>query len=273
MSQSPATTLQHPNPMKKKALAALMAVAVGHVAVLFAVSQMQSPELKKIDKEPIKVRFVKIKEVAPPPPPPPAEPIKPKVQPKPEPKVVEPPPVVKPKVIAKKPEPKVEKTKPIVVDESLNKQKLEHERLEQQRKNQERLDQQKRDQALRDQEAKAQAERDRLAREQAERDRLARERAAAQSTPRNISQGEIEWSRSPKLSFTNKELDNASRSLQVSILADPSGKIKTVELVKSSGLAALDAKVLRAVRSSKFKATKDGRAVRANLPLVLNPDS
>ena len=93
MSQSPVSTMQNPNAMKKKVLAALIAVAIGHVAVLFAVSHMQSPELKKIEKEPLKVRFVKITEDAPPPPPP-AEPVKPQVQPKPEPKVVEPTPVV-----------------------------------------------------------------------------------------------------------------------------------------------------------------------------------
>ncbi len=256
MSQSPASMLPTPNPMKKKVLAALMAVVIGHVGVLFVVSQMKTPELKKIEKDPIKIRFVQIKEDAPPPPPP-AEPVKPQVQPKPEPKVVKPQPVVKPKVIAEKPKPKTENAKK-VVENTQEKQKLEKERLEQERQNQERLDQQKREQAQREQAQRDQAERERKAQEQAqaERDRLAREQAA-RNTPRDLSQGQISWVRSPKPSYTNKDLQGSDRSIVVAVEADTSGRITNVRVIKSSGISALDQKIVRSVKSARFKPYKE----------------
>lgn len=252
MSQSPASMLQTPNPMKKKILAALMAVVIGHVGVLFAVSQMKTPELKKIEKDPIKIRFVQIKEDAPPP----AEPVKPQVQPKPEPKVIKPEPVVKPKIIAEKTQQQTEKTKS--KDDTAEKQKLENERLEQQRKNQERLDQQQREQAQRDQVQRDQAERERKAQEQAqaERDRLAREQAA-RNTPRTLSQGQISWVRSPKPSYTNKDLQGSDRVIVVAVEADTSGRITNVRVTKSSGISALDQKIVRSVKSAKFRPYKE----------------
>lgn len=251
MSQSPASTMQNPNTMKKKVLSALIAVVIGHVGVLFAVSHMQSPELKKIDKEPLKVRFVKITEDAPPPPSP-AEPVKPQVQPKPEPKVVEPPPVVKPKIIAEKPKPKVEKAKPVPVveDDTQEKLKREQERQNQERINQERLEQQKREQAQREQ-----AQREQQAREQAERER--REQEARNNTPRNLSQGQISWVRSPKPQYTNRDLQGSDRTVVVSITADATGKVTDVRVIRSSGVDALDQKVVRAVRNAKFRPYKE----------------
>lgn len=246
MSQTSVPMLQTPNTMKKKVIVALIAVVVGHMGVLFAVSHLKSPELKKIEKEPLKVRFVKITEDAPPPPPP-VKPIKPKVQPKPEPKVVEPKPVVKPKVIAAKPKPQVEKVKPIVVDDSVEKQKREQARLDQLRINQERADQQARDQAQREQQA-----RDQQAREESE--RRAQE---ARNTPRNLSQGQISWVRSPKPSYTNTDLKGSDRTIVVAIDADANGQITNVRVVRSSGIDALDQKILRAVRGAKFRPYKE----------------
>lgn len=239
--------------MKKKVLSALIAVVIGHVGVLLAVSQMQTPELKKIDKEPLKVRFVKITEDAPPPPP--IEPVKPKVEPKPEPvKKVEPKPVVQPKVIAEKPKPQTqpEKAKPLV-DETQEKLKREKE-LEQQRKNQELVEQQKREQALRDQQAREQAQREQQAREQAERQRREQE---ARNTPRNLSQGQISWVRSPKPAYTNRDLQGSDRTIVVSISADATGRVTDVRIVRSSGVDSLDQKVVRAVRGAKFRPYKE----------------
>lgn len=59
MSSTVISPMQTPNPMKKKVLAALIAVVVGHMGVLWAVNHMKAPELKPIEKEPLKVRFVK----------------------------------------------------------------------------------------------------------------------------------------------------------------------------------------------------------------------
>ena len=54
MSQSPAT-FNAPYSMKKKVIAALVAVVIGHVGVLWAVSHMKTIELRPIEKEPLKV--------------------------------------------------------------------------------------------------------------------------------------------------------------------------------------------------------------------------
>ena len=242
MSHSSSATLQSPNPMKKKVIVALLSVVVGHVGVLFAISHMKVSELKKVEKEPLKVRFVQIREDAPPPPPP-AEPVKPKVEPKPEPKPIEPPPVVKPKIIAEKPKPKVEKAQPVVIDDTLEKQKREQERLEQQR-----------EQALKEQQQREQALKEQQQREQAERDRLARE---AQNKPRVLSQGQISWSRTPKPAYTNSDLQGSDRTVVVSVEADANGTITNVRIVRSSGIDSLDQKILRAVRGAKFKPYKE----------------
>lgn len=256
MSQSPASSLQDPNPMRKKVLSALIVVAIGHVGVLFAISQMSGPELKKIEKDPIKVRFVQITEDAPPPPPPPPPPVKPQVHPKPEPKVVEPPPVVKPKIIAEKPKPQVEKPKP-VVDDTQEKQKREQERLEQQRQQQEQLEQQKREQAQREQLAREQQMREQQARDQQAREEAERRAQEARNTPRSLSAGQISWVRSPRPSYTNADLKGSDRTIVVEIDADASGHVTNVKVIRSSGLDALDQKIVRAVRGAKFRPYKE----------------
>ena len=76
MSQSPAL-LNTSHPMKKKILVALVVVVMGHVGVLWAVNHMKTMELKPVEKDPIRVKFVKIQE------PPKPEPPKPKEKPKP----------------------------------------------------------------------------------------------------------------------------------------------------------------------------------------------
>ena len=79
MSQFSTSNMQAPHPMKKKIISAVLAVVVGHIGVLWAVSHMKTPELKPIEKEPLQVRFVKIQQELPKPPPPkPKEPPKPK---------------------------------------------------------------------------------------------------------------------------------------------------------------------------------------------------
>lgn len=67
MSQSSAA-LNSPNPMKKKVITALIAVAIGHIGVLWAVSHIKPAELKPIEKKPLQVRFVKFKTTKPLPP-------------------------------------------------------------------------------------------------------------------------------------------------------------------------------------------------------------
>ncbi|KYQ81284.1 hypothetical protein AWW72_02850 [Acinetobacter sp. NRRL B-65365] len=256
MSQSPAT-FNTPHPMKKKIITALVAVVIGHVGVLWAVSHMKTMELKPVEKEPLKVRFLTIKEDVPPPPVK-VEPIKPKVEPKPVEKKVEPKPVEKPKVIAQK----VQKVEPKVIQQDDTQEKLK----KQQELEKQRLEQLQREQMLKEQQAREQALREQQAREQAQREQKAQE-DARKSQP--IAPGEVSWSRKPAPSYKDTDLEGSERTIIVHIEAEPSGKILSVTVKKSTGLPKLDDIVLKAVRRAKFKPTKDGRAINGDLPLEL----
>ncbi|MBC9230762.1 TonB family protein [bacterium SPL81] len=249
MSPSPAT-LNTSNPMKKKIIAAIVAVVIGHVGVLWAVSHMKTIELRPIEKEPLKVKFVQIKE------PPKPEPPKPKEQPKPEPKkevkevkVVEkplPPPkkiekvqqvkeAVKP--VLQKTEPKIEPKVETKVVTTVTEKVVEKPQPAQE---------------------------------------VVKPQPAADPSPKRVSIGGagVQWSRSPKLSVTAKDLDNQTRSVMVLIEADEKGKITNVRITRTSGLPSLDEKVLRAVKSAKFKPyMENGVAypIRAEQPFDLSP--
>nr|WP_314370554.1 TonB family protein [uncultured Acinetobacter sp.] len=250
MSQSPAI-LNMPHSMKKKIITALVAVVIGHAGVLWAVSHMKPIELKPIEKKPLKVKFVKITE------PPKLEPPKPKEKPKPEPKkevkevkVIDkplPPPPKKvekvqqvkaetPKKVVQKTEPKVE-TK--VVSTTVTEKPVE-----------------KPQPVVQPEAPKAQP--------------------AADSSPKRVSIGGtgIQWSRSPRVSFTPKDLENQTRLITIYIEADEKGKVTNARITRSSGLPSLDEKALRAVRSSKFKPyMENGIAypIKTEQPFEFNP--
>lgn len=252
MSQSPAV-FNTPHPMKKKIIAALVAVLVGHVGVLWAVSHMKPIELRPVEKEPLKVKFVKIKE------PPKPELPKPKDKPKPEPKkevkevkVVEkplPPPPKKiekvqqvktetPKQVIQKTEPKVEpKIETKVVSTTVTEKVAEKPQPVQE---------------------------------------VTKPQAAADPSPKRVSIGGagIQWSRSPKVSFTPKDLENQTRLITVYIEADEKGKITNARITRSSGLPSLDEKALRAVKNAKFKPyMENGVAypIKTEQPFEFNP--
>lgn len=251
MSQSPAT-FNTPHPMKKKIITALVAVVIGHVGVLWAVSHMKTMELKPVEKEPLKVKFVKIKE------PPKPEPPKPKEKPKPEPKkevkevkVVEKPMAPPPKKIEKvqqvkeAPKPVLQKTEPKFepkVETTVVTTKVTEKVVEKPQPVQE----------------------------------VVKPQPAADPSPKRVSIGGagVQWSRSPKLSVTAKDLDNQTRSVMVMIEADEKGKITNARITRSSGLPNLDEKVLRAVKNAKFKPyMENGVAypIRAEQPFDLSP--
>ena len=231
MSQSPAI-FNMPHSMKKKIITALVAVVIGHVGALWAVSHMKPIKLKPIEKEPLKVKFVKIQE------PPKPELPKPKEKPKPEPKkevkevkIVEkqlPPPPKKiekvqqvktevPKQVVQKAEPKVEsKVETKVISTTVT---------------------------------------EKVSDKQQPVPEAPKAQPVADPSPKRVSIGGsgIQWSRSPKVSFTPKDLENQTRLISVYIEADEKGKITNVRITRSSGLPNIDEKTLRAIRSSKFK--------------------
>ena len=250
MSQSPAI-LNMPHSMKKKIITALVAVVIGHAGVLWAVSHMKPIELKPIEKKPLKVKFVKITE------PPKPEPPKPKEKPKPPepkkevkqvkvvekalptPKKIEKIQQVKkaeaPKPVVEKVEPKVES---VVVSTTVTEKVIEK--------------------------PQPVVEAPKLA------------APPADPSPKRVSIGGsgVQWSRSPKLSISAKDLENQPRSAMVLIEADEKGKITNTRITRSSGLPSLDEKILRAVKSAKFKPyMENGVAypIRAEQPFDLSP--
>ena len=98
----------------------------------------------------------------------------------------------------------------------------------------------------------------------------------ADPSPKRVSIGGsgVQWSRSPKLSVSAKDLENQPRSAMVLIEADGKGKITNARITRSSGLPGLDEKILRAVKSAKFKPyMENGVAypIRAEQPFDLSP--
>jgi protein TonB len=255
MGQISTPSMQAPNPMKKKIISALIAVAIGHVGVLWAVSQMKVPELPKVEKEPLKVRFVKIQEQPKPlPPKPKAEPKQ--EQPKPkevkEVKVVEKPQPQPPKKVEKvqqvkkaetvKPvtQPTVQPQKPAVVSTPVVEKVVSKPEPAPQ---------------------------------------PVVEKPAPTPTTKRVSIGGsgVQWSRSPRPSYGNSDLKGETRTIVVLIEADEKGKITNARVTKSTGVPALDEKILRAVRSAKFKPYKENGVaypIRAEQPfeLELNPN-
>ena len=234
MSSTVISPMQTPNPMKKKVLAALIAVVVGHMGVLWAVNHMKAPELKPIEKEPLKVRFVKIQE------PPKPLPPKPKEEPKKEPtkpkevKIVEKPQPTPPKKVEKVQQvKKAEVVKPVVkptetpvkptVTTTITEKKVEKPVV------------------------------------QPEQAKPVTQAAPADTSPKSVSIGGsgVQWSRSPKPVYSNQDLQGENRQVVVQIEANEKGVIVSARITRSSGVPALDEKILRAVKGAKFKPYKE----------------
>ncbi|WAU73060.1 energy transducer TonB [Acinetobacter sp. TR11] len=249
MSQSPAI-FNMPHPMKKKIIAALVAVVIGHVGVLWAVSHMKTIELRPIEKEPLKVKFVKIKE------PPKPEPPKPKEKPKPEPKKE-----VKEVKVVEKPLPPPKKIEKVQQVKEAPKPVLQ--------KTEQKIEPKVETKVVTTVTEKV-VEKPQPVQE------VAKPQPAADPSPKRVSIGGsgIQWSRSPKVSFTPKDLENQTRLISVYIEADEKGKITNVRITRSSGLPNIDEKTLRAIRSSKFKPyMENGIAypIKTEQPFEFNP--
>ena len=258
MSQSSALNMQTPNPMKKKVITALLAVVVGHMGVLWAVGQMKAPELKPIEKEPLKVRFVKIQE------PPKPLPPKPKAEPKKEP-----------------PKPKEVKQVEIVKKQ-----------LPPPPKKVEKVQQVKKAEAPKPVIKPVEAPPKPTVSTTISETRVVKPAPVtpppaptppappapvappAPPSPKNVSIGGsgVQWSRSPKPSYSNSDLEGQTRTAMVYIEANEKGVITSARMVRSTGVPVLDEKILRSVRSSKFKPYKENGVaypIKANLPLEL----
>ena len=260
MNQSPNAMMHMSHTMKKNVVTALAVVALGHVGILWALGQMQTPSLKPIEKEPLKVRFVKIQEQPKPlPPQPKAEPQseKPKPQPVKEVPVVEKP--LPPKKVEKVQQvKKAEAPKPVAKPVEKPVERVV-------------------------QPAPVATVTESKVVQPAPKPTVTPVASApapvAPSAPKTVSIGGsgVQWSRSPKPSYTNRDLQGETRNVVVRIEANEKGVITDAQITRSSGIPALDQKILRAVRSAKFKPYKENGVaypIRAEQPfeLTLNPN-
>ena len=262
MNQSPNAMMHMSHTMKKNVVTALAVVALGHVGILWALGQMQTPSLKPIEKEPLKVRFVKIQEQPKPlPPQPKAEPQSESEKPKPQP--------VKEVPVVEKPLPpkKVEKVQQVKKAEA---PKPVAKPVE---KPVERVVQPAPVATVTESKVVQPAPKPTVT-------PVAPAPApVAPSAPKTVSIGGsgVQWSRSPKPSYTNRDLQGETRNVVVRIEANEKGVITDAQITRSSGIPALDQKILRAVRSAKFKPYKENGVaypIRAEQPfeLTLNPN-
>lgn len=258
MNQSPNAMMHMSHTMKKNVVTALAVVALGHVGILWALGQMQTPSLKPIEKEPLKVRFVKIQEQPKPLPPQPKaelQPEKPKPQPVKEVPVVEKP--LPPKKVEKVQQvKKAEAPKPVAkpVEKPVEREV---------------------------QPAPVATVTESKVVQPAPKPTVTPVAPApvAPSAPKTVLIGGsgVQWSRSPKPSYTNRDLQGETRNVVVRIEANEKGVITDAQITRSSGIPALDQKILRAVRSAKFKPYKENGVaypIRAEQPfeLTLNPN-
>lgn len=260
MNQSPNAMMHMSHTMKKNVVTALAVVALGHVGILWALGQMQTPSLKPIEKEPLKVRFVKIQEQPKPLPPQPKaelQPEKPKPQPVKEVPVVEKPLSPPPKKVEKVQQvKKVEAPKPVAkpVEKPVEREV---------------------------QPAPVATVTESKVVQPAPKPTVTPVAPApvAPSAPKTVSIGGsgVQWSRSPKPTYSNRDLQGETRNVVVRIEANEKGVITDAQITRSSGIPALDQKILRAVRSAKFKPYKENGVaypIRAEQPfeLTLNPN-
>lgn len=63
----------------------------------------------------------------------------------------------------------------------------------------------------------------------------------------------VTWKRQPKVGFTSADLEGEPRSAVVMVEANERGMVTNVVITKSSGLPALDEKIIRATKSARFE--------------------
>ncbi len=252
MNQSPNAMMLISHTKKKKVVTALVVVALGHLGALWALGQMQTPSLKPIEKEPLKVRFVKIQEQP--------KPLLPQPKAEPQPEKNKPQPVKEVPVVEKPlppPPKKVQQVKKAEVPKPVAKpiEKPVEQVV---------------------QPAPVATVIETKVVQPAPKPTVTPVASApapvAPSAPKTVSIGGsgVQWSRSPKPTYSNRDLQGETRNVVVRIEANEKGVITDAQITRSSGIPALDQKILRAVRSAKFKPYKENGVaypIRAEQPL------
>ena len=85
---------------------------------------------------------------------------------------------------------------------------------------------------------------------------------------------EVTWKRQPKVGFTSADLEGEPRSAVVMVEANERGMVTNVVITKSSGLPALDEKIIRATKSARFEPYVENGInypISAELPFEFSP--
>ena len=242
MSHSSTLSTQASNPMKKKVIAAIVAVLIGHVGVLWTLNQLKTPELKKIDKKPLTVKFVKIKQ----PEKPKQEPAKPKEPPKPKKvKIVEKPAPLPPKKVEKITKVKKSKTQK-AVDKPVNTQSAPVISTTVTTKQTPIVTTTTQTPAPPKPEPTPPPG-------------PPKPEPAPPPGPKTVTigGGGIQWSRSPKFAFNKSEIANGGCKVMVSIKANEKGDVTSATSRNSTCSADLTEKIISAVRKARFKPYKE----------------
>lgn len=89
------------------------------------------------------------------------------------------------------------------------------------------------------------------------------------ATLKTATVAQPQWQTPPVFNYSNSELDNQHREVQVQIFADPNGKVLSANVVTSSGIADLDQKIRTAVMQAKFLPSPQPFQVTQNFELKL----
>ncbi len=85
---------------------------------------------------------------------------------------------------------------------------------------------------------------------------------------------EVTWKRQPKVGFTSADLEGEPRSAVVMVEANERGMVTNVVITKSSGLPALDEKIIRATKFARFEPYVENGInypISAELPFEFSP--
>ncbi len=216
-----AMTTVHPITNNQRALVTVVVVVAAHAAVLALLATMKPIKLQRIEPpKPIEVKFVQL---APPPPPPPPPP-KPKPEPKPkEVKVVQPVPKPKPK------------PKPIIATAAVSShpQVVVAEQPEPPPK----VD---------------------LTPEPPPPPPAPKPAPKPEPVqPKLVSSQQVSYIRQPKFEFDNDDLKQKARSIKLRLNVGADGKVDNVQVIQSTGLPALDARLQRAWQKAIFSPYKE----------------
>lgn len=88
-----------------------------------------------------------------------------------------------------------------------------------------------------------------------------------------LKTNKIQWLKKPFLDFTNEDLEGQNRNALAMFVANEQGIITQVELKNSTGLLALDQKIIRALKTARiqpYKKNDENVSIFIQLPLTLN---